>query len=208
MNEHHWEQVHSAKAVDDVSWWQPDDAVWVDLVVDTGVPTTARVADVGSGSATLIDALLGRGFADITLLDLSGTAVHRAVERVQAEFGEAAGHVHALVGDVRATVLEPPVDVWFDRAVFHFLTDPQDRAAYVLAMRAGVAHGGYAIVSTFAPDGPETCSGLPVMRYDADGLVAALDAHRWTLVRSERRVHTTPWDSEQPFTTVVLRRPS
>jgi SAM-dependent methyltransferase len=207
MSADHWEQVHTATSVGEASWWQPADAVWVDLVDATGVATSARVADIGSGSSALVDALVGRGYTDITLLDLSGTALHRVVERVRAEFGERAAGVRALVGDVRTTVLEPPVDVWFDRAVFHFLTDPEDKAAYVLAMRAGVAPGGYAVVSTFAEDGPEECSGLPVARYDSDGLVTALDASRWTLVRSERRVHTTPAGVEQPFTTVVLRRP-
>lgn len=207
MTEPYWEQVHAGKDVDDVSWWQPHDSVWVDLVETTGVPTTARIADVGSGSSTLVDALLSRGYADITLLDVSATALHRALERVQAEYGDAAHGVHALIGDVTSTVIEPPVDVWFDRAVFHFLTDPEDRAAYVLALRAGLRRGGYAVVSTYATDGPDTCSGLPVERYDAASLVAALDARAWELLRSERREHVTPWDDVQPFTTVVLRRP-
>ena len=207
MTEPYWEQVHAAKGVDDVSWWQPHDAVWVDLVESTGVPTSARIADVGSGSSTLVDALLSRGFGDITLLDVSATALQRAVDRVRHEYGAKADGVHALIGDVTTTILEPPVDVWFDRAVFHFLTDPEDVAAYVLALRAGLRRGGYAVVSTYALDGPDTCSGLPVTRYDATSLIAALDARAWEVLRTERRQHVTPWDAVQPFTTVVLRRP-
>ena len=207
MTEPYWETVHAAKDVDDVSWWQPHDAVWVDLVETTGVPTSARIADVGSGSSTLVDALLSRGYGDITLLDVSATALQRAVERVRAEYGAAADGVRALIGDVTTTIIEPPVDVWFDRAVFHFLTEPEDVAAYVLAMRAGLRRGGYAVVSTYALDGPETCSGLPVARYDAASLVAALDARAWQVLRTERREHVTPWDAVQPFTTVVLHRP-
>ncbi|MFN8158824.1 MAG: class I SAM-dependent methyltransferase [Candidatus Nanopelagicales bacterium] len=207
MTEPYWEQVHAAKDVDDVSWWQPHDAVWVDLVESTGVPTSARIADVGSGSSTLVDALLSRGFRDITLLDVSATALQRAVDRVRNEYGAKADGVQALIGDVTTTILEPPVDVWFDRAVFHFLTDPEDVAAYVLALRAGLRRGGYAVVSTYALDGPDTCSGLPVTRYDATSLIAALDARAWEVLRTERRQHVTPWDAVQPFTTVVLRRP-
>ena len=207
MTEPYWEQVHAAKDVDDVSWWQPHDAVWVDLVEATGAPTSARIADVGSGSSTLVDALLSRGYRDITLLDVSATALQRAVERVQKEYGADADGVHAVVGDVTTTILEPPVDVWFDRAVFHFLTEPDDVAAYVLALRAGLRRGGYAVVSTFGLDGPETCSGLPVTRYDATSLIHALDARAWEVLRTERRQHVTPWDAVQPFTTVVLRRP-
>jgi hypothetical protein len=138
---------------------------------------------------------------------VSATALQRAVERVRAEYGAAADGVRALIGDVTTTIIEPPVDVWFDRAVFHFLTEPEDVAAYVLAMRAGLRRGGYAVVSTYALDGPETCSGLPVARYDAASLVAALDARAWQVLRTERREHVTPWDAVQPFTTVVLHRP-
>lgn len=207
MTEPYWERVHAGKDVDDVSWWQPHDAVWVDLVETTGVPTSARIADVGCGSSTLVDALLSRGYGDITLLDVSATAMQRAVDRVRAEYGAAAEGVHPVIGDVTSTFLEPPVDVWFDRAVFHFLTEPEDIAAYVLSLRAGLRRGGFAVVSTFALDGPETCSGLPVARYDAPSLVAALDARAWEVLRTERRQHVTPWDAVQPFTSVVLRRP-
>ncbi|HET7900017.1 MAG TPA: class I SAM-dependent methyltransferase [Candidatus Nanopelagicales bacterium] len=207
MTEPYWELVHAGKDVDDVSWWQPHDAVWVDLVESTGAPTSARIADVGSGSSTLVDALLSRGYRDITLLDVSATALQRAVERVQLEYGPKAEGVRAMIGDVTTTILEPPVDVWFDRAVFHFLTEPEDVAAYVLALRAGLRRGGYAVVSTYALDGPDTCSGLPVTRYDAESLIVALDARAWTVIRAERREHVTPWDAVQPFTTVVLHRP-
>lgn len=204
----YWEDVHAGKDVDGVSWWQDDDAVWVDLVERTGAGKDAHVVDIGSGSSTLPDALLRRGHTDITLVDLSPTALARTRERLRASHPHLDTHLRTVAADVLELELPHKADVWFDRAVFHFLTDPDDKAVYVASLRSGLRPGGHAIVATFAEDGPETCSGLPVARYDADALVAALDAGGWERVAVERRVHTTPWGSEQPFTVVVLRRPA
>lgn len=204
----HWESVHSGKDVDGVSWWQDDDAVWVDLVELTGAGKGAHIVDVGSGSSTLPDALLRRGHTDITLVDLSPTALARTRDRLRATHQHLDEHLRTITADVLELELARPADVWFDRAVFHFLTEDDDKAVYVASLRAGLRPGGCAVVATFAADGPETCSGLPVARYDADALIAALDAQDWELVSSQRRVHTTPWGSEQPFTVVVLRQPA
>jgi SAM-dependent methyltransferase len=203
----HWDDVYGSKPHDQVSWWQPDDEVWVDLITDAGIPLDAHIIDVGSGASTLVDALLGHGYQDLTLVDLSAAALHKVRERLEAEDAARAKHVRYMIGDVRGINVGHPVRVWFDRAVFHFFTDPEDRAAYILAMRGALEQGGLAIVSTYAPDGPTTCSGLPVENYDVGDLVAALDAKSWRLVRSERRLHTTPQGDEQPFTVVVLERP-
>ena len=204
----HWESVHATKDVDGVSWWQDDDAVWVDLVELTGAGKDAHIVDVGSGSSTLPDALLRRGHTDITLVDLSPTALARTRERLRATHQHLDDHLRTITADVLELELARRADVWFDRAVFHFLTDPDDRAVYVASLRANLRPGGHAVVATFAADGPETCSGLPVSRYDVDALVEALDAGSWQLVAQQRRVHTTPWGSEQPFTVVVLHRPA
>jgi SAM-dependent methyltransferase len=203
----HWESVHSGKEVGGVSWWQEEDEVWVDLVESTGAGRHAHVVDIGSGSSTLADALLDRGWTDLTLVDLSPTALARTRDRLRAAHQQVDAHVRTVVADVLELELHRPADVWFDRAVFHFLTDPADIAVYVASMRSGLRPGGHAVVATFAEDGPLTCSGLPVSRYGPQALVAALDAESWELERSERRVHRTPWDAEQPFTVVVLRRP-
>jgi len=204
----HWETVHSTKATEGVSWWQDDDAVWVDLVERTGAGRHAHVVDVGSGSSTLVDALLERGYDDVTLVDLSPTALDRTRTRLRATHPDLDARVHVVVADVLELELHRTADVWFDRAVFHFLTDAGDREVYAASLRSAIAPGGHAIVATFALDGPARCSDLPVQRYDADGLVAALGAQDWTLEATERRVHTTPWGTEQPFTVVVLRRPA
>ncbi len=203
----HWESVHAGAEVAGVSWWQDDDAVWVDLVERTGAGPHAHVVDLGTGSSTLPDALLARGYDDVTLVDLSPTALSRTRERLRAHVPDLDARLRTVVADVLELELRHPATVWFDRAVFHFLTDPDDRAVYAATLRACLAPGGWAVVATFAPDGPERCSGLLVQRYDADSLVVALEAQDWERVIVERREHRTPWGAEQPFTVVVLRRP-
>jgi SAM-dependent methyltransferase len=195
----HWESVHSTKPVDGVSWWQPEHELWLDLIDDLDLAPDDRVLDVGSGSSLLVDALLARGHRQLVAVDVSSSAL----ERIRARVGDRPG-IQLIAADVRALRVEEPVAVWHDRAVFHFLTDPADQRAYGKSLRAALAPTGHVIVATFAPDGPETCSGLPVQRYDADGLVDALGFDRGDVVRSEIRVHTTPWGTTQPFTVVVL----
>jgi len=204
----YWEDVHAGKDMAGVSWWQDEDAVWVDLVEATGAGRDAHVVDVGSGSSTLPDALIARGYSDLTLVDLSPTALARTRERLRAHVPDLDSRLRTVVADVLELELHHPADVWFDRAVLHFLTEPDDVQVYAATLHAALAPGGCAVVATFAPDGPEQCSGLPVRRYDADGLVQALDATTWAPVLAERRVHRTPWGSEQPFTVVAVRRPA
>jgi hypothetical protein len=193
--------VHTTKDVDDVSWWQSPDALWIDLLDLAGEPTTVTVADVGSGASVLVDALVDRGHP-VVAVDVAPAALARVRDRL----GSRADAVRFVAADVRALRLDPPVQCWHDRAVFHFLVDEADRAAYREALQAGLAPGGLAVVATFAQDGPEQCSGLPVQRYDAAGLVAALGFTPDDVVRTERRVHRT-WGGEQPFTVVAVRRP-
>jgi SAM-dependent methyltransferase len=197
--EAHWESVHSSKPVDGVSWWQPQEELWLDLIEDLAPAPDDLIVDVGSGSSLLVDALLARGHRRVAAVDVSAAAL----ERIRARVGPAPG-VELIAADVRALRLEVPVAIWHDRAVFHFLTDPGDRLAYARSLRAALAPAGHVIVATFAPDGPQTCSGLPVQRYDAHALAAALGFAAGDIVRSEVRVHTTPWGTQQPFTVVVL----
>ncbi len=195
----HWEAVHSTKPVDGVSWWQPEDELWLDLIDVLGLAAEDLILDVGSGSSLLVDALLARGHRRVCAVDVSAAALERIRERVGR-----APEVQLIAADVRTLRLAEPVALWHDRAVFHFLTDPADQRAYAESVRAALAPGGHVIVATFAPEGPETCSGLPVQRYDADALVAALGFAARDVVRSELRVHITPWGTSQPFTVVVL----
>lgn len=198
-HEAHWETVHSTKPVDGVSWWQPQDELWLDLIDDLHLAPEDLILDIGSGSSLLVDALLARGHLRLGAVDVSSSALERIRERVGHRQG-----VVLIASDVRTLRIEAPAALWHDRAVFHFLTDPADRQAYAQSLRSALAPGGHVIVATFAPDGPETCSGLPVQRYDAESLVSALGFRSRDLVRSENRVHTTPWGTSQPFTVVVL----
>jgi SAM-dependent methyltransferase len=146
--------------------------------------------------------LLARGFSDITVLDIAESAL--AASRLR--LGAAGERVHWLAADViAATLPEAHFGLWHDRAVFHFLVDAQARARYVAQAARAMRPGGYAILATFAADGPERCSGLPVCRYDAAALAHAFEP-AFTRVSDARDVHTTPWGSTQAFTYVVLRR--
>jgi SAM-dependent methyltransferase len=195
----HWESVHSTKPVDGVSWWQPEDELWLDLIDNLHLAPDDLVLDVGSGSSLLVDVLLARGHRRLVAVDVSESALERIRERVGSRPA-----VQLIAADVRTLRVEEPVALWHDRAVFHFLTDPADQRAYGESLRAALAPMGHVIVATFAPEGPETCSGLPVQRYDVDALVAALGFGPGDIVRAEHRVHTTPWGATQPFTVVVL----
>jgi SAM-dependent methyltransferase len=197
----HWEGVHAAKGAGEVSWWQEPDSLWLDLIEHAGVSPTDPVVDVGAGASMLVDALLEAGFTDVTVLDISASALDRVARRL----GERAADVRLVAGDVTEFRAERPYVLWHDRAVFHFLTDPADRRAYRESLRANLAPGGLAVIAVFAPDGPENCSGLPVRRYDVPGLAREIGPG-FTLVHGERRVHTTPWGAEQPFTVALLRR--
>lgn len=197
----HWDDVYGTKAEDAVSWFQESPATSVELLDALPLEPVCSLVDVGGGASRLVDALLDRGGVEVTVLDVASEGLAHAQRRL----GDRADAVHWVTADV--TRWRPPTryDVWHDRAVFHFLVDADDRAHYRSVLESAVAPGGYAVLATFAVDGPEQCSGLPVQRYDADTLEAELGAG-WSRVASRRQVHRTPWESEQPFTWLVLQR--
>ncbi len=191
----HWEQVYATKSATGVSWFQEHAEQSLRLIQDTGVPLSAAIIDVGGGASTLVDDLLAGGYRALSVLDISAAAL----KSPQARLGAAADQVRWLVGDI--TTLDLPTqafDVWHDRAVFHFLMAPEHREAYVRQVLRAVKPGGHVIVSTFAEDGPLQCSGLPVMRYSADGLHAEFGAP-FELVRHEQEEHRTPAGGIQKF---------
>lgn len=159
------------------------------------------VIDVGGGSSLLVDRLLDRGLADVTVLDIAAASLDGARQRL----GQRAASVTWVHADVVLWAPERTYSLWHDRAAFHFLTDPDDRRAYVSAASQAVAPAGSLVLSTFAHDGPEQCSGLAVQRWTADDLAAQF-ALAFEPMSSKTSVHTTPWGSEQRFTTVVMRR--
>jgi SAM-dependent methyltransferase len=204
QSKEHWNRVYSSKSVEAVSWFQPHAEQSLRLIRDTGVPKDASIIDVGGGASTLVDDLLGDGYSAITILDLSAAALTAARSRL----GARAGNVHWLEADILATSL--PVhafDVWHDRAVFHFLTSPDERHAYVESVLRSVKPGGHVIVATFAEDGPTQCSGLPVMRYSAKELHAQFGSP-FTLVRHEKESHHTPSGNVQKFVYCYCRTAS
>jgi len=197
----HWEHVYRTKAVDTVSWYQAEPTLSLAIIAEVAPSRDARIIDVGAGASRLPDGLLARGYQHITVLDISAAAL----EVTRARLGGAAAPLTWLAADVLEVSLGASAyDVWHDRAVFHFLTDAADRARYVQQLRAALRAGGYAIVATFAADGPLRCSGLETCRYSAESLAAEF-GDPFELVSSHREEHTTPSGSVQAFTYVVLR---
>jgi trans-aconitate methyltransferase len=190
----HWERIYGEKADDEVSWHQARPATSLRLIANAGPGAGARIVDVGGGASRLVDALLDTGFQHVTVLDLAEAALDKAKRRV----GRRASSVAWVQADVTCWAPEAAFDVWHDRAVFHFMVRPEDREAYRGTLRRALRPGGQAIIATFAPDGPERCSGLPVARYDPEALAAELgDGFR--LVESCREDHVTPSGKVQRF---------
>lgn len=190
----HWERAYAGRDPRAASWFQDEAHPSLDLVTDAAASPACAVLDMGGGASTLAGHLLDRGFGNVTVVDMSPSAL----ESARARLGSRAVRISWLAAD--ATTWTPPrlYDVWHDRAAFHFLVDPQDRAAYLHRLRAAVPPGGRVVMGTFAPDGPETCSGLPVMRYDAPALATAFGP-QFTLLRHMRHDHVTPGGKVQSF---------
>ena len=191
----HWEKVYRTKTSDEVSWFRPHLDVSLSLIERAANDRLVSIIDVGGGASTLVDDLLGRGYRNITVLDVSQTAIDKAKERM----GETATSVSWLCADITQIALPPQAyDVWHDRAVFHFLTNEEERRAYIRNAVSAVRVGGHVIVSTFGPEGPEKCSGLEVMRYDAESLHREF-GRRFRLLESSKELHNTPFGTVQQF---------
>jgi len=191
----HWERIYTQKAPNKVSWYRPHLETSLALVEQVAAGHSASIIDVGAGEATLVDDLLARGYANVTVLDISPTAIDATRKRL----GKASEQVHWLVSDITWVELEPAIyDVWHDRAVFHFLTAAGDRAAYVRQVARAVRRGGHVIVGAFGPEGPTKCSGLEVVRYDAESLHGKFGP-RFRLMGSSKELHQTPFGTTQQF---------
>lgn len=191
----HWDGVYISKPHDTVSWYQPHSMISLDMIAQAGLPADGSLIDVGAGASALVDDLLALHRYRLTVLDIAPQALAVSQKRL----GEQAAQVSWIVGDVtRVDLPAQAFDVWHDRAVFHFLTDAADRTAYVAQVARAVKPGGHVILATFASDGPEQCSGLPVVRYEPADL-AAIFASAFTLVSSRRESHVTPAGRVQHF---------
>ena len=196
MDSHaHWEKVYEDKAPNQVSWYRPHLETSLRLIEQAAIRRSASIIDVGGGQSTLVDDLLTRGYNNITVLDISQTAIDANRRRL----GKPAELVHWVTADITTVQLKPAdYDIWHDRAVFHFLTAPADRAAYIRQVAHAIKPGGHVIISTFGPEGPTRCSGLDVVRYDADSLQSQFGPH-FRLLSSSKELHQTPSGTIQQF---------
>lgn len=201
MSQDHWERIYRTKDPTQVSWYQPQSRLSLDLIRRAAPDLRAPIIDVGGGASTLVDGLIEAGYRNVTVLDLAPSALAIAQERI----GARAHRVTWIAG----SVLDAPLPsagyaVWHDRAVFHFLTDAGDRSRYVAQTRRAVRSGGYALVASFAPDGPTRCSGLDVMRYSPDTMRAEF-GEDFRLLDSVREDHHTPSGATQAFVYCLCR---
>jgi len=190
----HWESVYQTKGERDVSWFQESPAISLELIRASGVKIDASIIDIGGGASRLVDALLNEGFTAVSVLDLS----ERALATARARLGARGSPVQWIVADVTTWKPARTYDLWHDRAAFHFLTEPKDQAAYAERVAKAVRAGGHVIIGTFAPDGPERCSGLPVVRHDTASLGKML-GRSFELIESRRHDHQTPTGVIQRF---------
>jgi 2-polyprenyl-3-methyl-5-hydroxy-6-metoxy-1,4-benzoquinol methylase len=191
----HWESIYSSKAPTEVSWYQEYPKRSLELISDTGIGIDAHIIDVGGGASTLVDGLLDSGFRNITVLDISATAL----DQTKARLGERGKAVTWLEADItRVTLPHHEYDLWHDRAVFHFLTTAEARESYVNAVRHSLKPNGHIIVATFAPDGPTRCSGLDIVRYSPDELHDEFGSD-FQYIKSVSESHPTPFGTYQKF---------
>jgi len=190
----HWKSVYANKAENEVSWFQEDPTVSLELLLQVGATSTSSIIDIGGGASRLVDSLLARDYEKMTVLDISATALAMARKRV----GRDAKKVKWIEADV--TVWDPQeiYDIWHDRAAFHFLVEEVEQTAYIQRLKKGLRHGGHVIIGTFAIDGPEKCSGLQVARQTSESLAAVLGPD-FVLVDSRRDEHVTPSSAVQKF---------
>lgn len=197
----HWESIYSTKSETEVSWFQPTPAVSVELIAREPADANPNIIDVGGGASRLVDELLAREFTHATVLDIADAALEQSRKRL----GARAASVNWICADITRWTPDSAYDIWHDRAVFHFLTEATDREAYKTALRAGVRSGGIAIIATFALDGPERCSGLPVVRYSSETLAQELGP-AFVLLDTTVQEHHTPFATVQKFQFSRFRR--
>jgi ubiquinone/menaquinone biosynthesis C-methylase UbiE len=190
----HWQNLYLTKAENEVSWFQATPAISLEMIDAAGIDTDSAIIDVGGGSSRLVDSLVGRGYRNVTVLDLSEAALSVAKTRL----GDNARAVEWIVADTTRWKSGGKFDLWHDPAAFQFLTEDRDRSAYISRLKEALRTGGTAIIASFSLEGPEKCSGLPVQRYDAASLGEVLGS-AFRLMEARDHEHHTPWGSVQRF---------
>jgi ubiquinone/menaquinone biosynthesis C-methylase UbiE len=197
----HWENIYTNRSAQDMSWYREHLNISLDFIQKCSLPLDASIIDVGGGASTLADDLCESGYVNVSVLDISKTALEKARQRL----GAMADRVQWMEGDMTRVQLPfEHYDLWHDRAVFHFLTNSSERQAYVEAATRAVKSGGFIIIATFSPEGPAKCSGLPVQRYDVATLVRQFS--ECVLLDSQTEIHQTPSGTSQSFTYVRLKK--
>lgn len=197
----HWDGIYSQKSQSQLSWHQDNPSISLELAEIAGVTSTSSVIDIGGVTSRFIECLIAQGLSDLSALDLSQVALDVARQRL----GKRGEMVNWIVSDITVWSPARDYDLWHDRAVFHFLVDPKDRAAYLDRLFRCVRPGGHAIIATFALDGPETCSGLPIVRYSPRSLADAL-GHEFALMTHRICLHHTPSGRPQSFQFSLFRK--
>jgi ubiquinone/menaquinone biosynthesis C-methylase UbiE len=200
-NQEHWDKVFVHKNDNEKSWFQPYPATSIAFIDELNLPKDAAIIDVGGGDSRLVDVLLEKGYSDITVLDISAAAINIARERL----GDKAERVHWITGDILKFIPSRHYDCWHDRAVFHFVTQPDNIHHYTQLMTNAIQPHGTLIIGTFAEDGPEKCSGLPVNRYSQSKLENILQPS-FEKIRCMNEKHQTPFNTTQSFTFCSFRR--
>ena len=199
----HWNAVHERRPPEQLTWYQRDPRMSLEFINRAGVDQSARLVDVGGGSSRLCDELVGSGFTDVTVIDIS----HAALAHVETRIGDRGEHLKLVEADVGEFRSSTRFDLWHDRAVFHFLLDEAEKSRYIDSLTANLAGHGHVVMATFGLEGPDMCSGLPVQKYDADSLAATL-GEQYAPVAFDEELHGTPTGGTQHFLYGLFRRTS
>jgi trans-aconitate methyltransferase len=197
----HWEDIYSKEKVDEVSWYQTQPSLSLHMIEAANLDRNAAIIDVGGGASRLIDNLIMQGYTNLTVLDISEKSLERAKERI----GSASQNIQWVESDIADFNPHQKFQFWHDRAVFHFLTQPEDRTRYLEVMNQSLAAGAHIMIATFAPDGPEKCSGLPIQRYSHESLQQTLGP-AYKLILQEQETHLTPAGGQQKFIYALFRK--
>jgi len=204
MNKEHWNNIYSSKAVDAVSWYQTVPVISLDLISALNLEKASPIIDIGGGASNLVDHLIQARFSNLSVLDISENALALSQKRL----GDAAKSVHWMASDISQAHFEQhQFKCWHDRAVFHFLTQAEDRQAYIRQLTHALDPNGFAIIATFALNGPEKCSGLEIVRYSSETLSETLGAG-FELIKTISENHQTPAGNQQAFVYCLFKKKS
>lgn len=200
-NKTHWDDIYNRKKFSEVTWFQPEPKVSMQLISNLNLSLNANILDAGGGASTLVDKLLDQGFQDISVIDLSENALNQSKNRL----GATASNISWIVGDITNYDFQVKFDLWHDRAVFHFLISKDDQENYIVNLNKCLDVGSFFIISTFAEDGPLKCSGLEIVRYSKEELVNKF-AGNFELIDFQKETHVSPGGMEQKFNYWVFRK--